>query len=39
MKIQGYCTVCHKIKRVTVQVMTAKGVALGTCDDCAERGR
>lgn len=39
MKIHGYCTKCHKVKLVNVQVVTGKNVAIGECDDCRDGKR
>jgi hypothetical protein len=39
MRILGFCQWCSKTKLVTVRLVNTKGVAIGTCDDCAEEGR
>ena len=44
MKIHGYCTRCHKIRRVNVGTNTlaliaaGRRVAEGICDECQSRG-
>ena len=40
MKIHGYCTHCHKIRRVTVTRPPLPGrTVVGTCDACDEKQR
>ena len=37
MKLHGYCTRCHKPRRVTVKLPPAgRVVSFGICDDCQE---
>lgn len=42
MRVHGWCTVCHKIKRVTARDVDAalavmrRGIPVGVCDSCAE---
>jgi len=35
MKLQGWCSVCRKIKWVTVKGFT-NATPTGVCDDCSE---
>jgi hypothetical protein len=40
MRLHGYCTGCHKIKRVLVtsgSFMFQKGMAYGLCEDCDKK--
>ena len=43
MKIYGWCTVCRKVKPVTVTSASAAaargGVAQGVCADCEDKPR
>jgi hypothetical protein len=37
MRLHGWCTKCHKIKRVTVRVPIPGAVQTGICDDCEDK--
>lgn len=39
VKIIGWCIYCHKVKQVDAKVITPKGVQVGICDECVEKGR
>lgn len=36
MKLQGWCTKCHKIRYVRVQAAPRNQIAMGVCRECEE---
>ena len=36
MKLVGYCTVCHRVRKVTVKASgwVSRNIVVGICDDC-----